>query len=303
MSAEGAAREAPAQGAGLHALDHVIVLVSELEAATRDAARLLGRTPSWRGEHPGQGTANALFRLENTYLELLAPVGPGALADQLRARLARAGEGPLGFALATADADACAAALRARGLAVPDPAPGIGRDEPSGAWRRWRSFLLPERATRGVPVLVIEHLSPPELLPPAQPLEAEGAAVAALDHLVVRSEAPEAAIALFRDTLGLRLALDRSFEAWGARLLFFRVGGVTVEVAAPLEPPAAPSDTDSFWGLSWRVPDLDAAHARLVACGFDVSEIRAGRKPGTRVCTVRAPTHGVATLLIQPAPR
>src|SRR5690606_24118179 len=94
VSAEGAAREAPAQGAGLHALDHVIVLVSELEAATRDAARLLGRTPSWRGEHPGQGTANALFRLENTYLELLAPVGPGALADPLRARLAHAGEGP-----------------------------------------------------------------------------------------------------------------------------------------------------------------------------------------------------------------
>ena len=54
----------------------------------------------------------------------------------------------------------------------------------------------------------------------------------------------EAARALYGDGLGLRLALDRSFEAWGVRLLFFRVGGLTVEVAAPL-PGAAPGSPDS----------------------------------------------------------
>ena len=292
---------APDDRAGFTALDHVIVLVADVDAAAAGYARLLGRTPSWRGEHPGQGTANALFRLENTYLELLAPAGPGPIGDALRARLAASGEGPLGFALATPDADACGAALRARGIAAGDPAAGLGRDEPSGAWRRWRSVLLPADAARGVVVLAIEHLSPPELLPLAQPLEAPEAAVAGVDHVVVRSDAPEAAIAFYRDALGLRLALDRTFEAWGARLLFFRVGGVTIEIAAPAKPPEAPADTDSFWGISWRVPDVAAARARLLAHGFDVSEVRPGRKPGTHVCTVRAPTHGVATLLIQPA--
>jgi hypothetical protein len=48
------------------------------------------------------------------------------------------------------------------------------------------------------------------------------------------------------------------------------------------------------------VPDIDAAHARLVAAGFDVSEIRTGRRPGTRVATVRGETHGVATLVLGP---
>lgn len=285
------------------ALDHVIVLVHEVDAATRDYARLLGRTPSWRGEHPGQGTANALFRLENGYLELLAPAGPGPIGDGLRARLAAAGEGPLGFALATADADACCASLRARGLPAADPAPGLGRDEPSGAWRRWRTVMLPADAARGIVVFGIEHVTPAEILPPAQALGAPAAAVAGLDHLVVRSDAPEAAIAFYRDGLGLRLALDRTFEAWGARLLFFRVGGVTVEVAAPAKPAAEPAAADSFWGLSWRVPDVGAARERLLAADFDVSEVRPGRKPGTRVCTVRAPTHGVATLLLEPAAR
>ena len=33
--------------------------------------------------------------------------------------------------------------------------------------------------------------------------------------------------------------------------------------------------------------DADAAHARLVEYGFDVSDVREGRKPGTRVLTVR----------------
>jgi len=294
---------ANAGASAFSALDHVIVLVQDVEAATRTYARLLGRTPSWQGEHPGQGTANALFRLENTYLELLAPEGPGALGDLLRARLAAAGEGPLGFALATADADACAAALRARGLAAADPAAGLGRDEPSGAWRRWRNVLLPADAARGILVFAIEHLSPPDLLPPAQPLGAPETAVAGVDHVVVRSDAPEAAIAFYRDALGLRLALDRTFEAWGARLLFFRVGRITIEVAAPAKPPEQAAASDSFWGISWRVPEVAAARVRLLDAGFDVSEVRTGRKPGTLVCTVRAPTHGVATLLIQPAPR
>jgi hypothetical protein len=94
------------------------------------------------------------------------------------------------------------------------------------------------------------------------------------------------------------LALDRTFEQWGARLLFFRVGGVTVEIAAPAKPVASPAAGDAVWGFSWRVPDVDAARARLAGEGFDVSEVRPGRRPGTRVCTVRAPTHGVATLLL-----
>ena len=61
--------------------------------------------------------------------------------------------------------------------------------------------------------------------------------------------------------------------------------------------PALDVARDRFWGISWRVVDADAARARLAAADFDVSEVRSGRRPGTRVFTVRAPTHGVATLV------
>ncbi|MBX3636913.1 MAG: VOC family protein, partial [Rubrivivax sp.] len=71
----------------LTGLDHVVVAVADLAAASATYARLLGRAPSWQGEHPGWGTANTLFRLANTYVELLAPAGAGMLADTIRAHL------------------------------------------------------------------------------------------------------------------------------------------------------------------------------------------------------------------------
>lgn len=281
----------------LTGLDHIVLAVRDLARATATYRNLLGREPSWHGRHPAYGTANTLFRLENTYLELLAPTAEGPLAARVRTWLDEHGESPLALAFGTDDADAAAAALRARGLEPSDPADGLGRDERTGAERRWRNVFLPPSATRGVSMIVIEHRSPADALPAAVPFVGEAAAVAGCDHVVVQSADADASRALYGDALGLRLALDRTFEDWGVRLMFFRTGHLTVELAARLEQTDT-SAPDRFWGISWRVPDIDAAHARLVAAGFDVSEIRIGRRPGTRVATVRAETHGVATLVI-----
>jgi hypothetical protein len=40
-----------------------------------------------------------------------------------------------------------------------------------------------------------------------------------------------------------------------------------------------------------------------MADGIDVSEVRTGRKPGTRVMSVRNGTCGVQTLLLERSPR
>jgi catechol 2,3-dioxygenase-like lactoylglutathione lyase family enzyme len=286
----------------LTTLDHLVIAVRDLEASTATYTALLGRAPSWRGTHPEAGTANTLFRLDRTYAELLSPLGGGGgpLADALHAHLQRDGEGPFALAFGTADAAACAAALRERGLAAQAPADGAGRERSTGAERRWRTVFVPPADTRGVWLFAIEHRSPPDALPPAL-ADDPGAAVHGVDHVVIMTPDAEAAAALYRNRLGLRLAMDRTFSERGVRLLFFRIGGVTVELAAPLASAGAAA-VDRFWGVSWRVPDVEAARTRLLAAGFDVSETRPGNKPGTRVCTVRRETHGVATLLISPEP-
>jgi hypothetical protein len=84
--------------------------------------------------------------------------------------------------------------------------------------------------------------------------------------------------------------------------MFFRCGDLIVEVVQrPGGDSAADGAQDRLWGISWRVADIEATRARLAAAGVEVSEVRAGRKPGTRVATVRGGTCGVPTLLVEPA--
>ncbi len=289
----------------IHSLDHVAVFVNDLEAATRDYARLLGLTPSWQGEHPGRGTANTLFKLENSYLELLSPTGEGLFGDVIRTRIAAKGEGPGLLAFGCDDAEAARDTLRERGLSVSDPQRGLGQDRPSGAWRRFSNVHLPLEQTGDVQIIVIEHESPPEILTPGQPLGNEAGVCHRLDHVVVMTPDPERALDLYGSKLGLRLALDKTFPERGVRLIFFRIGGATVEIGARMpktegDLPAAEGDVDDFWGIAWQVPDADVAHARLAEAGFDLSRVRAGNKPGTRVFTVKSRTHGVPTLIIEP---
>jgi len=135
------------------------------------------------------------------------------------------------------------------------------------------------------------------------PFTADAAsAVSGLDHVVVRTPNPERAIAFYAGRLGLDLRLDRSNPKWGARLLFFRCGDLVVEIAHDLKKGIS-DEPDHLWGLSWRVPDIAAAHARLKAAGLDVTEPRDGRRPGSQVCTVKDGTGGVPTILIGGAGR
>ena len=84
--------------------------------------------------------------------------------------------------------------------------------------------------------------------------------------------------------------------------MFFRCGDLIVEV---VRRPGADTERtlDRLWGLSWRVADIEATRTRLVTAGIDVSEVRAGRKPGTRVMSVRDGTCGVRTLLLESGAR
>src|SRR5207249_10095578 len=125
----------------LTTLDHLVIAVRDLAAATDVYARLLGRRPSWRGSHPTYGTANTLFRLENVYVELLAPQRPGVVSERLGAWLGAHGEGLFALAFGTSDAQACARELRARGIDAVDPIVGSGAEERTGAERRWRNVM------------------------------------------------------------------------------------------------------------------------------------------------------------------
>jgi catechol 2,3-dioxygenase-like lactoylglutathione lyase family enzyme len=178
--------------------------------------------------------------------------------------------------------------LARRGCPTHEPAALLSTDA-------WRLAFVDPAASHGVSIALAERSGRP---PPKPPV---AGAVVALDHVVINTPNPDRAVALYGARLGLDFRLDRSNPQWGSRLMFFRCGGAVVEIGARLggEISNAP---DRLSGLAWRVADPDAAQARLAKAGFDVSEVRAGRKPGTKVFTIRSGVPGAPTLMLSAEP-
>jgi catechol 2,3-dioxygenase-like lactoylglutathione lyase family enzyme len=275
-------------------LDHVVVLVNDIGAGQAAYERLLARAPAW--QNSGDGADRVLFTLDNMSLELMAPNGFSVAADRIRNVIKISGEGLASICFRVADIAKMHRRLDRLAL-KPDPIAEVeSRDAASGALLRWKRTRATTELTRGVRTFFLE-------LADERPLSAtiSAAEILELDHVVVSTEDSERAAALYGARLGLDMALDRSHQDWG-QLMFFRCGDLIVEV---VRRPVAGADLapDKLWGLSWRVANIDATRARLLADGIEVSEVRTGRKPGTRVMTVRSGTCGVQTLLLERSAR
>jgi catechol 2,3-dioxygenase-like lactoylglutathione lyase family enzyme len=273
-------------------LDHVVVLTGDISAASAAYQTLLARAPSW--QYGGGGADRVLFTLDNTTIELVAPSGEDDNAERIRSILDAQGEGLASICFRTGDIAKMHRRLDRLAL-KPEPVADVeSRDAVSNDTMSWKRTRTATETTRGVRLFFLELAK--ERLPSAQ---TAAGSITAMDHVVVSTSDPERAAALYGARLGLDMALDRSHPDWG-RLMFFRCGDLIVEVT---HRPGKSADTsqDRLSGLCWRVTDIDATHARLVQAGVDVSEVRPGRKPGTRVMTVRSGTCGVPTLLVQPS--
>ena len=271
-------------------LDHVVVLLSDIKAATSAYERLLGRAPSWASESDGSQTV--LFTLDNMTLELMAPAGASPTAERIRSVIKIWGEGLASICFRVGDIEKTWRRLDRVAL-KPEPVADVeGRDTGSGRILRWKRTRVATELTRGVRMFFLQLAEERPLSPVTS-----AAPILALDHVVVSTEDPERAATLYGARLGLEMALDRSHQDWG-QLMFFRCGDLIVEV---VKRPVAGADHnhDKLWGLSWRVADIEATRARLLAAGIDVSEVRAGRRPGTRVISVRDGTCGIHTLLLE----
>ena len=276
----------------LDSIDHIIIAVEDLSVSIENYTKLLGFPPTWRGVHPGQGTENALFPLENTYVELLASNDQGPGSDMIKSFLELNGEGLSGIALGTSDIESARKKLVGMDIDLGDLIAGQGTDTDSNETRTWKNLFLPFSLTRGLFTFLIQHEE--GYLPKCK--EELDSHVNRLDHVVIHTNDPEGLISLYRDTYGIRLALDQTVEKWGGRMLFFRLNHTTLEIISK-EDDKEP--VDSFWGLAWIVKDIKATYNRLISEGLEVTEVKDGRKPNTLVATVKSHTCNIPTLLIQ----
>lgn len=275
-------------------LDHVALVVRDLDAAIDGYVRLLGVTPEWIGR--GGGVRQAWFQFPNMALDLIAPEGEGPFADAVRAQLDASGEGLWALAFASSDIAGDVKLLNRRGVPASDPAP-VSTTADDGRVREWVGARLDPEATGGLRILLMAAPARPwPLAPPAA-----DAPITQLDHVVVVTPNVDRALAIYGAKLGLDLRLDRENPKWDARQLFFKAGDAVIEMGAKIGAP--PTDApDRSGGLAWRVAEPHAARARIAAAGFDVSEVRVGRKPGTHVFTVRDAPAGAPTILLSAEP-
>lgn len=275
-------------------LDHIVVLVRDIGAARAAYQTLLARAPAW--QNSGEGADRVLFTFENMTIELIAPSGFTAIADRMRALLDDR-EGVLA-SLCFRVADMSKMHRRLDRVALkPDPVAEVeSSDHASGAALHWKRTRAATELTRGVRMFFLELAEerPRSVATDIAPIDG-------LDHVVITTEDSDRAAALYGARLGLDLALDRSHHDWG-QLMFFRCGDLIVEVVRR-SVSGGDSAHDRLWGLSWRVADIEATRARLIAGGLDVSEVRNGRKPGTRIMTVRSGTCGIQTVLLERSPK
>ena len=274
-------------------LDHVVVLVRDVEAAISDFERFAGRRIAWRSEQ--DGAELALFRFGNMAVELLAPRGAGAAADRINAALEAQGEGLASLCFNTVDINRMHRRLDRLQLRPEPVGSALSTDLATGATLAWKRTRAATETTRGVKMFFVEREQEVALSPLAA--SASDAALAGLDHVVIQTCEPELAASLYGARLGLDMALDRRHPDWG-QLMFFRCGDLIVEVVSHARVTAA-AGRDHLWGLSWRVDSIEQARARMIAAGVDVSEIRDGRRPGTRVASVRSSVLGIPTMILQ----
>jgi catechol 2,3-dioxygenase-like lactoylglutathione lyase family enzyme len=279
------------------AVDHIILAVADLDKATAEYRTLLGRAPSWRGNHPAYGTRNTLFRLDNTSIELLAAdtetLSPRS--KMLREALDGRPERPLGLAVAVSDLNAAVNLLRGAGLRATDPADGTGVDERSGRRRSWRNAWVDPTTSGGLRLLLIQHTSPPELLPRALPIADDASVCLRVDHVVIFTGDMNASLRLWNGAFRVPEQWRRDFPDRGTRNVGLELGEMTIELIMRAEQPPGTS-VDRLWGVAYEVLDCDGAVARLRAAAVEVDEPRSGLAPGTRVATVRR--RGTQTLLL-----
>ncbi|MFK8043286.1 VOC family protein [Congregibacter sp.] len=262
------------------AIDHLTISVADIENETENYSLLLD-TPPVRHRNE-DGSERTVFQTRNVAVHLVASDQPRGLEamcfevdslERLHRRLERVAIPSTESLVATADNSEEPQTLR----------------------------VSTQDATRGIQLSFREKIRSDR----RNHSELGGG----LDHVVIASQNSEGTAFLLGSQLALDMRMDMSRREWKARLMFFRCGDLIVEVFESLETQESPSEEkqprgneseqDRFYGLTWRVDDAEASHKRLTEAGFNVSEVRKGRKPGSRVLTVRDKTAEVATLLIE----
>jgi catechol 2,3-dioxygenase-like lactoylglutathione lyase family enzyme len=266
----------PGMGSEL-GLDHIVIVVAELDAGVRDY-EALGFTVVRGGVHEGAPTHNALIGLaDGTYLELIAFRGavdegageapPSAFWAMVRS-WGRLPEGLAHFALLPADTASAIAAAGRRGLALAGPVSG-SRRRPDGQLVAWETGIPGGLA---LPFLCGD-VTPRELRVPGGAAAVHANGVVGIAGVTVAVDDLGEAAGRYAALLGVEPELAPAAASGNAASFALAAGTIT------LVAPVGDEDGALATRLAERGPGLHALRLR-VAAGADTGPLDRGLAHG-----------------------
>ena len=133
-------------------VDHVIVIVEDLDAAARRYYEQQGLASVAGGCHAGHGTANRIVPLGSSYIELMAVVDRNEAASSpvgswVERRLVEVGEAPVALCLRTDDIEAAARRTGRKPRRMT-------RTRPDGVELEWQLVALDAALAEGLPFFI-----------------------------------------------------------------------------------------------------------------------------------------------------
>lgn len=132
--------------------------------------------------------------------------------------------------------------------------------------------------------------------------------LSAIDHIGIAVEDLDAAVKLYRDTLGMPLVHRETVAEQGVEAVLLDVGESHVELLAPLSPDTAVGKFLAKRGsglhhVAYRVPSVDDTLTELANQGMRLIDERSRTGiRGSRVAFIHpSSTGGVLTEIVQPA--
>ena len=255
-------------------VQNIFLATKNIEETSQKFSIFFGINPNFIGQSKKLGIDIISFGLNKTNICLISPKHSGAWFEILNNFLKNKGEGIFGINFSSDDFGNDYDNFAKNDLKLSDKIEsnfeGNNKDQ-----KKFSFFNILDKTVESLNIIVSNEMD--------FQLNKENSKnnLSKVNQLVIQTESPESIKDIFEKKLSIRLALDKTFKEWAGRMLFFRLGGVTLEVIEGKDI----KQNSKYFGIGWHADNYNKCYNDLLKDGFRLSEIRTGRKKGTLVST------------------